>query len=217
MSIVLKGFWIGLFLAFAAQAGSISLSLNTTPLIGGATAPYFVEFQLVDGDGLANSTVTVSGFGFGAGSPLGLVSAGGGVSGDLSGAVTLTDSTFFSFFYQMFTPGDQLTFDISFDASGSPVVPDRFTFAILNSSFFEVPTTGAGNELLGIDLKAPGTVEVYAGVPGVDPQLGAPVITNGEVPELGTSTLVIVGVAALIYIRKRSLVVRWSRGNTQNQ
>lgn len=76
--------------------GPISVA-NTAPLAGLA-GPFAVAFQLTDGSGLGGSA---------GGCPANCTTTGG-ASGDMTGAVTLTDSSFFNSFAERFTEGSTL-------------------------------------------------------------------------------------------------------------
>lgn len=132
------------------------VTLNTAPLVGNPSGPFSLNFQFNDGGGTGdgNNTVTLSNFQFGTGGG----SAGGpiligGASGNLSGTVTLIDSSFFNSFTQQFTPGDLLSFVLllttNVDGGGTP---DQFSFAILQGSGSEIPTQGPGDVLLSVDI-----------------------------------------------------------------
>lgn len=190
-----------IFTAVTAGAIPYTVTLNTSPLISGSTGPYYLEFQLVDGDGIANNSVTLSNFVFGGGNATGSTSYQGGASGDLSSSVTLFDSLFFNSFYEQFKPGNVLSFDVDMTANYTDPTPDRFTFAILNSSEFEIPTEGLGSELLGVDMKLPLVFETYKGTGGSDPALEAPSVS--AVPEPSTFLLLTGGVAFGLFIRRR--------------
>jgi hypothetical protein len=60
--------------------------------------PFFLDFQLNDGGGAVNNTVTLNHFNFGDGSASGNPTLTEDASGDLSGTLTLTDSAFWSEF-----------------------------------------------------------------------------------------------------------------------
>ena len=139
-----------------AQADVVyNVSLDTSPLIANAAGPFSLDFQFTDGSGTndGNNTVTLSNFDFGAGGGTGLATTTGSVSGDLTSAVTLTDSQFFNEFTQTFTPGATLGFTVGLttnvDAGG---VPDEFTFAILDNTGAEIPTLGLFDTLLLADI-----------------------------------------------------------------
>jgi hypothetical protein len=173
--------------------------------MGGATGPYYIEFQLVDGDLNYNqNTVTVDAFDFGGGQADGAPDLTGGASGDLTVGVSLVDSAFFNAFFQPFTPGTLLKFNVNATLnSGAP--PDQLSFAILNNILVEVPTSGPGNELFNIDLTAPGAVNLFAGLDAGtgDPVLSAPVNVSA-IPEPAT-VLITAGGLALTLLRKRNL------------
>jgi hypothetical protein len=136
-----------LFISVLSCFGGIieTVSLTTTPLIGHPAGPFSLAFQFTDGSGVgdANNTVTLSTFSFGGGGASGVPTLFGGATGDVSSAVTLTDSAFLNFFIQPFTPGNLLTFTLSSttnaDAGGTP---DEFAFSILDNSGMEIPTLG---------------------------------------------------------------------------
>lgn len=147
-----------LFTAGAIMHGgtlSYSISMDTSPLVGNPAGPFYLEFQFTDGSGTndANNTVLVDTFNFGSGSAAGSATLTGGASGSLTAGVTLTDSDFFNQLYQGFLPGNLLKFRVTLsnnvDGGG---VPDEFSFAILDSSLFEIPTLGPADAFLIADI-----------------------------------------------------------------
>ncbi len=145
------------FLPVSASANLISwdVTLGTTPLIGNAASPFSLEFQFTDGSGLSdgNNTATVSGIQLGGGALLGAPLTFGSASGTLPGSLTLADTSFFSQYIQTFTPGNTLSFILSVtnnvDSGG---VPDEFSFAILDKTNSEIPSTGLGDALVLVDI-----------------------------------------------------------------
>ena len=145
--------WITVLLAisFSSQAISLSVNLDTSPLIGGATGPYYIEFQLIDGDGINNNYAKIGNFDFGGGSAQGSPVLGGGVTGSLGSGIAMLDLDFSNFFYEQFTPGNFLSFIVTLtDNYIASSIPDEFSFSILNSALNEVPTDGPGNELVSV-------------------------------------------------------------------
>ncbi len=154
-----------LFVASAAvsRADAIyEITLNTASLIGNASAPFGLVFQLTSGDtssGVVN-IATLSQFNFGPGGSSGSgspFSNSGNTSGNLSSTVTLNTSggTFFSEFSQYFTPGNLLTFQLDLtNAAEPPPTPDEFTFQLTDKTNAEVSTTdpSGSNSLIIIDL-----------------------------------------------------------------
>lgn len=178
------------------------VTLDTTPLVGGATGPYSIEFQF---NGVLNNTALINDFTFGGGSAGAAFGQVGTVTGDLASGIEMkTGTTFFNEFFQEFLPGNSLRFLVSLtDNYTAPEVPDQFSFAILNSSGFEIPTLGPASELLSVDLIDPLVINTYGGVDnGVDPVLSSPAVA--AVPEPSAISLLaaaIFGAAALA--RKR--------------
>ena len=144
--------------ASAATASPISfhVDVNTAPLIGSLAGPFAIDFQLTDGSGTlaAPNTVTLSHFVFGGGGTIGAPSLSGGAAGDLSSTVVLTDSgAFLNEFFQAFTPGTTLSFDLTMTSNVDPgSTPDAFSMAILDGSLANLPTTGLGDSLLLVNI-----------------------------------------------------------------
>jgi hypothetical protein len=186
-----------------AQANLMfNVNLDTTPLVGNAAGPFSLDFQLISGGWGATNTATLSHFNFGGGSDSGSPTLIGDASGDLSGAVTLTDSTFFNEFFQPFIAGHSLSFDVNLTTQvASGPTPDAFSLAILDSAGAEIPTTSFSDALMLIDINSLNpAIQTFAGdssVPG-GIALSAPTITSvpsapGTVPEPGTLLLVLMG------------------------
>jgi hypothetical protein len=193
-----------------------TVAIDTAPLIGDSAGPFAVNFQFIDGSGLGdgNNTVELSDFQFGSGSPIGGATTSGAVSGGLSSQIILTDSTFFNYFTQLFQPGDTLTFNLSATTNvDAGSIPDQFSFAILDSTGSELPTTdplGAFVEL-SISSLSPEPL-AYASNPTLAPVGGggpidvpAPEVTPSSaspVPEPGTLTLLAAALATLALMKK---------------
>ncbi len=207
-----------LLIAARCQAGSItvSISMDTSPLIGHPAGPFSLGFQLTDGSGLgdANNTANLSNFQFGAGGGTsGSPTLLGGASGDLSSGVTLTDSGFLNWFDQSFTPGDALSFTLTLstnvDVGGTP---DEFSFSILDSTGTELPTLGGPffDVFVAIDIDSGSpTIQTFASDPTQSPAAGGPPIDMGApqgtvVPEPGALVLFSTSlVLAALLARKR--------------
>src|SRR5262245_13193309 len=112
-----------LALSTEARADAIfNVSLNTSNLTVAPGSPFGLYFQLTDGGGTANNSVTLSDFDFGGGGLLGGTEFfAGGVTGDPGAGLTLTDSGFFSFFFQGFTPGNVLSFVLTMTTNANDV------------------------------------------------------------------------------------------------
>lgn len=189
-----------------------TVDLDTSPLQGHPAAPFSVYFQLNDGSGVGdgNNTASLHSFDFGGGSAVAGTSITGGASGDMTTGITIVDTSFLNSFIQGFTPGSYLRFSLSLSgAADAGGVPDQFSFAILDSSGFEIPYLSAFNAALVINLTDSGHVIQTAGTDsGIPPfgggepiAMGAPVIT-GEVPEPGTALICLGGLVVLFSIRR---------------
>lgn len=193
------------------------ITINTSSLIGHAAGPFYLDFQLTDGSGMgdANNHATLSNFTFGGGSAFGAPTLVGGATGSLGSSVSLTDSAFFSEFYQGFTPGASLHFKLTLTNAPEIPAPDTFSFAILDSDLFNLPTLAPGTDaFLTIELANPGPqVTVYASNPNLAPFAGGPALaipapTIVPVPEPSTYTafaaLALLGLAGLRRLRAKN-------------
>ncbi len=177
-----------------ARAASFTITLDTSALVGAGV--FALDFQLIDGDGVANTSVILRDFTFDAGSPSGSPALVGHASGTLGSTVALDDGEFFNRFAQAFTPGATLAFLLEVSGSSDPSSPDFFTMALLDPSGFEVPTLGFVEELLSLALVAGGVPASFGTDPGrTDLIVPAPVVT--AVPEPATLLLVGIGTIGL--------------------
>ena len=166
--------WMSLccLVTMPAEADTIFLvSLDTSTLIGHPAGPFALNFQLNDGSGLgdANSTAILSDFMFHGGTSTGVAATLGGATGDLGSSMTLTDSSFLNVFSQSFVPASLLTFRLSLttNADAGPT-PDQFSMAILDSTGFEIPTSGlytvGSDAMLTIDIASSGLqIQTFGG------------------------------------------------------
>ncbi len=188
----------------AAAAGTINfhVDVNTAPLIVAPGGPFFLDFQLTGGSGLATNTATIYGITFGGGSVTPPAFTTGGASGDLSTSVSLTDAgSFFNEFFEGFTPGGTLGFNVLETTNTDAPQPDLFAFAILDGSLFNLPTTGLGDSLVWVTLgDGIGVNAVQTAVTRAPEGISARVTA---VPEPSAILLVASGLAAAL-IRRRS-------------
>lgn len=167
-------------LAVAAQAHVVTL--DTSSLAG--TGTYYVDFQLNDGSGVgnANNSAYITDINLGGGSVAGPVTAWGGIWGDLSAGITLTDTEAFNEFFQAFLPGTFLSFELSLTNNVNGAVPDIFGFAILGEDTFNLPTYAPGSDqFLTVELNGGERVwQTYGSTSGI----AAP-----SVPDAGSTAL----------------------------
>jgi hypothetical protein len=143
------------------------VDVDTSVLVGNAGGPFSLDFQLIGGSPAGNSA-TISNFSFGGGAAAGAPALAGGAAGSLGGSVLLDDSgAFFNEFFQAFTPGATLGFDVSLTTNVNGPTPDGFSFAILDSSLFNITTNGLGDALLFVNIDgASPVVQAFAGIGG---------------------------------------------------
>ncbi|HZT82253.1 MAG TPA: NF038129 family PEP-CTERM protein [Gemmataceae bacterium] len=180
--------------------------------------PYYLDFQFTDGGGPgdANNTVVISHLALGGGALVGAGAPSGGVTGDLSSAVTMTDSAFFNEFSQQFTPGSSLAFQVSLsqtigpgEDSASGGTPDEFSFAILHGAARdEIATTNFNDAFVTIDVTSPSLTVTPAGSAagsGFDVPAPSVVPSAAAAPEPAALWLFALGAGGLG-------ALRWPRG-----
>ena len=187
--------------ASPAAATSIHVQVNTAPLIGNPAGPFFLDFALTDGSGtLAGpNSVAVSNFNFGGGGAVGAPTLTPGASGSLATSVTLSDTANgFVEFFQQFTPGSLLNFDVATTNNVDPIQPDAFAFAILDKNLVNLPTTGLGDSLLLLNISRVATFQTFSTTAPAG--VGASAVL---LPEPGT--LVLLGSGIVVALRRRAV------------
>jgi len=151
----------------AAVSITYHVNLDTSVLVGISSLE--LDFQLVDGDGVNNSSALINQFDFGDGSPDGTATPTGGASGDLSSAILLSDVDVLNWVFQGFTPGNVLSFDVTLTSTATGVTPDSFAFGIydVSANVFDL--------FVQVDLLASGqTLRVDSPLSGVSATVSVP-------------------------------------------
>lgn len=194
-------------IATPARATSI-VTLDTTPLqaIGGT---WYLDFQLADGDGSANNSVTLANLTLGGGAQQPPDALAGGGSGAFP-SYSLTDSDFFNQVLIAFTAGTHVQFELSYTNNfAGGFSADTFTWAVLDANFSPIVTDpnslGAGLVILldgttNITL-VPADADLYA---SITPEIRALQEPNAAVPEPMTGLLVLTGLAGVFRRRFRT-------------
>lgn len=218
IAIVLVG---ALALLVTARAGTITalVTVTTSPLItDSADAPFALAFSLTDGGQPGNNSVTLSSFNFGTGGAVGAAIPGdcvstfftcGDESGDASGTATLGDSDFYNGLVQGFTPGSNLTFELSFTAASDTCVgcsPDGLVFQILtdcgsaSDPCTALATTDATfSSLLDVNL-ATGDIAAFSSTSPIGVSATYTLPTPTTVPEPGSFWLLTGGLFGLLLV-----------------
>jgi hypothetical protein len=190
-----------------SKADGFDVSLNTSSLSG----PQILAFGFVDGDGVANNSVTLSSFDFGGGSALGSPDYLGtsGVSGDLSGTVSMNDSGLTALFSQEFNPGVSLSFVLNSTDVFAGVAPDALAMYVCDTSFNCYSDDAIRGDLLELDLTGGAIALSNFTLNGASAQgLPAPVVTASTVsattPEPGSALSLLLGLVLLSLTVKKS-------------
>ena len=118
----------------AAVAGTYNVNLDTTALVGNSSGPFSVQLVFTDGSGVgdANNLVAVGNVQFGGGMALGNPFVFGGAAGSLETGITVTDSSFFNYFLEGFSAGNQLDFTLTLTSNDDLTgTPDRLVFYLI--------------------------------------------------------------------------------------
>jgi hypothetical protein len=212
--------WIG----SPARADQVwTVSVNTSQMAADYTAPFGIDFELSNGGGNSN-TVTLSNFTFGGGNAVPPPFLTPGASGDLTSAVSLTDTggAFLVDFNQQFVPGTTLTFtmDSTLIPPGPGGTPDNFSM-VLFSSYDPIngynPGTGLGGTLIpttdsvsgtffNFDINGPGLtpVSVFSSANG---DITLTVTPQGVVPEPTSAITLFIGAIGVLAAN------RWRRNS----
>ncbi len=201
----------------SSRAGFLTylVSLDTTSLKNQpGQGPYYLDFQLSDGSGNGgdgNNTVLISQLSLGGGALVGAGVPSGGAAGDLSSAVTITDSQFFNDFNQQLTPGSSLSFQVSLTqnvgAGEAPPLgaPDEFTFALQHGALpSDIPTANFNDAFVTIDVTPPSlTVTPASSAAGSGFDVPTPSVAPSAtaVPEPAALWLFALGAGALGALR----------------
>ena len=190
-------FLFGCLLIPGCQAAALNFLFQMDTSAFGA-GPYSLSFALVNG-GAPASTVSVTHLDLGGGSLNGGPVLTGGVSFSAD-SFQFQDSALVNQAVQSFTPGTTLSFFVNASLNNFASFADTFSFAILDDTGTEIPTTGLASEVLYVELTDPVLIEAYAsaGTPGF-PQ---PLIS--EVPEPSTAALAAAGLAVAVWRRRTS-------------
>lgn len=199
---------LGLIFAFAGATTvradkSYLIGINTASIANNPAGPFYLDFQSLFGSGSAQ-TITLSDFSFTGGGWLpGTDSAIGAVSGGSPTSLVLNPSSasFYNEFYQQFSSGvTNLSFLATLTTNTSDITPTSFSVALLDSSLFNLPTTGVGDSLLLFDLDGDNTNYQTASTTG---RTAGVTVSVSAVPEMTPTLALLLGVAALAAVWRR--------------
>jgi hypothetical protein len=187
----------------AGDAAPILVTLDTSalPVIAPPGDPYELELYLTDGDGVENTTVTISDLTYVGATLVDPPSLSGNASANVDGSYTLRDIMFLSSLVQSFRAAASVSFVVTFSSVFSGLQqPDLFGFAIWDPQGI-VSGSGPGLELLSIDFTATPLVSTF-GATDLDGNafLAAPVAV--PVPEPTTLSLLAIGLAGATMRRR---------------
>jgi hypothetical protein len=161
-----------------SQAAEYVVTIQTAPLASpslSGNGPFSLDFALTYGGTSAGNTATINNFSFGGGAATGTPILTGNAAGNLSSAVTLSDSSssFYNDLNQAFSPGTSVSFDVTLSDNPSGQTPDGLAIAILDNTGGQIVTTDPdeGLSLATFEIGNFGTITkaAYAGINNTDP------------------------------------------------
>ncbi len=179
-----------------AYASIYDVTIDTSPIQSTAG---FMAFDLIDGDGLINNSITISNFS----SDAALITEA--VTGDVIGALNpgpmvIGDGDFFNEMLQEVTFGTFVNFRLETTGNGPfGPTPDSFAFFLLDSGFFPYPT----NDPLGTDALMVLDIDNAQPVPQVFVSASASANVS-LVPLPGAIVLLMSGLVALAGVARKS-------------
>ena len=167
----------------------------------------FLDFDFAPGNGSQGAFVTIADFSPG-GSLSGLPQVNGDVSGSLPGTLRINNTTQFNDYFEGFTYGTTLSFQLSFGGpaltapDGTSLSGSTFGFGMFDSTGLNplLTTDPNGNTfLVNVNLDGSTTVATFAS----DASGGGPVATIAAVPEPSMFCLVLLSLAAVLSRKRR--------------
>lgn len=214
MKHTIKGGLAVLALAFSAFGASaltagefdFHVVMDTSPLVGSASAPFYLDLQMNQGASPSSNSVLVNNFSFTNGAATGSTTVfSGAATGDMSSGISMTDSDTnpFNEVIQGFTNSTtQISFDVHLSQNSGGATPDGFIMTIADKSTAPIVTTAPDTVSL-LSLAVAGTntlmdIQTFAGVAPLN-------VTITSVPEPTTTAALIGGAAVLVagLIRRR--------------
>jgi hypothetical protein len=181
---ILPKFLVHFVLAGTMVSAATVVKLDTTPL--DPTKTWYLDFQLVDGDGVVNNTVNLSLISFGGGS---------GIFPD----TTLSDAAGFDSRLYDFTPGSEISFSLSYTTAFAGGFQDTFTWAVLDENYTSIVQEGLlASLVILLDGSSPITFPAIEEYEYVEPVL----VGDTAVPEPGTMGLASLGAGLLVCVRR---------------
>jgi len=206
-------FLLAAFAAPVAKADTFNfhLDINVANLVGAPNGPFYLDFQLNEGNGTTPSnTITLSGFTFTGGSAAGSATVlNGTASGNFGSSIILSDSSSSQFneIFQGFSSGTtDIQFNVSISQNSFAVAPDNFLVTILDNEnpnqpiFTDAPDTLS---LVSVNLSSANTLADVDTYSSTDPTPTGVTATATAVPE-PTSLMALLGGAGVLWSFRRS-------------
>jgi hypothetical protein len=195
------------------------VDLDVSSLLGNASAPFYLDFQLNKGNGFSTNSVTLSNFlftGTSAG-PSGSAVPFGLTFGDLGSSISLNENSTNpnAELYQAFTAGTtDIQFNVTLTQNSPGSIPDGFNMSILDNGLSNIQTTDpnggtlANWTMMGVSITNNNSLADVATYQSTAPAGATVTASTSVVPEPSSALALLSSSVMLLGFRRHRISAR---------